>query len=348
MTYRIRDSRQRAPSEDGAPVRKETMKVKSLICLCISLLLSTLGSNASSGAPGTDARDVYAGLPIEVQLLIADIKLDGLIRNAGAGGEAAQAQKFREAKALLKEALRKYEHYRTGDPKVLSEQWGFNWAPPRPGFPSVMNSPLSVLEHLWIGYDMAAQLNANIMIAPVQYSPEQSALNRSLSESLKFMEKAIRAAEGGGIWAVHWLSGTRLMISAPPEFKPVSPLKDELVRLLKSKPDGSPQGVVFISRAMLSREETALTPERFRESRVEKTRQRFPDMADLEFGESAAGEGFFMTSFAYRYTWEGASIKALVQIRRVGDVVYETKYVAPVESFDRAEADRIIGSLLFR
>jgi hypothetical protein len=348
MRDRTHDPRQHPSAEDGAQVREGTVKAKTLICLCVWLFLSALGSNAFSGARGTDARDEYAGLPIEVQLLIADIKLDGLIQNAGAGGEAAKAQKFQEAKAFLKEALRKYEHYRTGDPKVLSEQWAFNWSPPRPGFPSVTNSPLSVLEHLWIGYDMAAQLHTNIMIAAVQYSAAQSALNQSLSESLQLMEKAIKAAEGDGIWIAHWMSGARLMISAPPEFKPVSPLKDEVIRLLKSKEDGSPQALVFVTRALLPGEEMAMTPERFRETRVEKARQRFPDMAGVELGESAAGEGSFLTSFSYRYTWKGASIKAFVQIRRIGDVVYEANVLAPVESFDRQEADRIIESMLFR
>jgi len=136
------------------------------------------------------------------------------------------------------------------------------------------------------------------------------------------------------------------MISAPPEYKPISPLKSDLVRLLKAKPDGSPLGVVFVSRASLGREEMDMTPEQYREKTIDKTRQRFPDLSGVELNESASGSGSFTTSFTYQYTWEGVLIRPLVHIRRIGDVVYETNYVSPVESFAHDEADRIIRPFL--
>ncbi|MCJ7586830.1 MAG: hypothetical protein MUQ00_02875 [Candidatus Aminicenantes bacterium] len=324
------------------------MTMKPLVGLGVSLLLSVLCPALASNPQESDAKEVYAGLPVEVHLLIADLKLDELVQGADSGREAAKARTLRESKALLKEALRKYEYFRTGDKKILSEGWGFSWAPPRPDFPSVGKSPLSLLEHLWIGYDMAAQLRSSIMIAPVQYSPDQAELHKSLDDSVGLMEKTIQAVESTGVWIVHWLSGARLMISAPPEFKPTTLMKSDLVRLLKPKPDGSAQGVVFVSQAYLDREEMDGTPEQYREKIIEKLRQRFPDMSGVELGESRAATGSFTTSFSYQYTWEGDVVKALVHIRRIGNTAYEVNYVSVAESFDRKEADRIIQSFLKR
>ena len=328
------------------------MRTKPQIHLCVSLAVLLLApppaSSASSRQP--DARDVYAGLPVEVQLLIADIKLDELIRGAdSAGGTAVNAQALREAKALIKEALRKHEYFRTGDRSVLSEGWGFNWAPPRPDFPSVTKSPLSALEHLWIGYDGAVQTRAGIMVAPVRYSAAEAERHASLDDAVGLMDKAIRAVESSGVWIAHWLSDARVMISAPPEFKPASLMKSDLVRLAKSKPDGSVQALAFVSRAFLDRDETEMGAEQYREKRIAKLRERFPDMSGVERGEIAAGEaGDFSASFSYQYAWEGAPIKALVRIRRDGSSAHEINYVSVASSFDRAEADRIIGSFLKR
>jgi len=324
------------------------MGLKKTYCLRVSLLLLIFGPAFSSNIQEQDTIRVYAGMPIEVHLLIADIKLDELMRTAESAGETAKAQKLREATALLKEATRKYEYFRTGDKNILSEGWGFSWAPPRPGFPSVMKSPLSLLEHLWIGYDMAAQSRASIMVASVQYSPAEAELHKSLDDSVALMEKTIQAVESTGVWIVHWLSGARIMISAPPEFKPTTLMKSELIRLQKSKPDGSAQGLVFVSQVYLDREEMDGTPEQYREKRIEKMRQRFPDMSDVELGESRTESGDFTTSFFYQYTWEGELIKAIVHIRRIWNSAYETNYVSVAGSFDRAEADRIIRSFLRR
>jgi hypothetical protein len=324
------------------------MGLKKTYCLRVSLLLLIFGPAFSSNIQEQDTIRLYADMPIEVHLLIADIKLDELMRTAESAGETAKAQKLREATALLKEATRKYEYFRTGDKKILSEQWGFNWAPPRPGFPSVMKSPLSLLEHLWIGYDMAAQSRASIMVASVQYSPAQAELHKSLDDSVGLMEKTVKAVESTGVWIVHWLSGARFMISAPPEFQTARLLKDDVVRLIKSKPDGSPQAVVFVSQSYPDREEMELGAEQYREKRIDALRGRFPDMAVVERGEIRAGAESFTTSFAYQYTWEGELIKALVHIRRTGSGAYEVNYVSVAGSFDRAEADRIIRSFLRR
>ena len=320
------------------------MGVKISCCLCVSLLLLILCPNLSLSIQDPESIRAYAEMPIEVHLLIADIKLDELMRTAESAGETAKAQKLQEAKAFLKEATRKYEYFRTGDKKILSEQWGFNWAPPRPGFPSVMKSPLSLLEHLWIGYDMAAQFRASIMVADVQYSPAQAELHKSLDDSVGLMGKTVKAVESTGVWIVHWLSGARFMISAPPEFQTARLLKDDVVRLIKSKPDGSPQAVVFVSQSYPDREEMELGAEQYREKRIDALRGRFPDMAVVERGEIRAGAGSFTTSFAYQYTWEGELIKALVQIHRTGSSAYEINYVSVAAGFDRAEADRIIRS----
>jgi len=324
------------------------MNLKPLVGLSLALLLSVPCPALASSLQEPDAKEVYVALPLEVHLLIADIKLDEFVQGAQSGGETAKARTLREANAFLKEALRKYEYYKTGDKAVLSESWGFNWAPPRPDFPSVTKSPLSLLEHLWIGYDMAAQLRSGIMTAPVQYSQAQAELHKSLDDSVGLMEKTVKAVESTGVWIVHWLSGARLMISAPPEYKPISPLKSELIRLQKSKPDGSAQGLVFVSQAYLDREETDGTPEQYRNKKIEKLRQKFPGMSDVELGETRAASGSFTASFSYQYTWEGALIKALVHIRRIGDTAYETNYVSLVEGFDRKEADRIIQSFFKR
>ncbi|MBN2206533.1 MAG: hypothetical protein JW742_03935, partial [Candidatus Aminicenantes bacterium] len=315
------------------------------------LLVWALGpAQASSSSPRPpDARGVYAGLPVEVQLLVADIKLDGLIKEADAAGEAAKARTLGEAKAVLKEALRKYEFYRTGDKAVLAAEWGFSWIPPRPDFPSVTKSPLSLLEHLWIGYDMAVQMRAGIMVAPVQYSAAEAERNESLDGGVALMNKVIKAVESSGAWTVYWLSDARLMISLPADFKRATPMKTDLVRFIKSKPDGSVQALAFVTRAFLERDETEMSAEQYREQRIAKLRDRFPDMSGIERGEIAAGEaGDFAASFSYQYAWEGAPIKALVRIRRAGSVAHETNYVAPAASFDRDEADRILASLLFR
>ena len=325
------------------------MRMKGRVGLCISVFAWTLCPAPAPGAPQPDSREVYAGLPVEVQLLIADIKLDALIKEAGAAGAGGKARTLGDAKTSLKEALRKYELFRTGDNAVLAADWGFSWAPPRPDFPSVTKSPLSLLEHLWIGYDMAVQTRAGIMVAPVPYSAAESERHASLDGAVGFIDKAIKAAESSGVWIVHWLSDARLMISAPAEFKPAALMKSDLVRLVKSKPDGSIQALAFVSRAFLDRGETEVSADEYREKRIAKLRDRFPDMSGIERGEIAAGEaGDFTASFSYRYAWEGAPIKALVRIRRAGSVAHETNYVAPAASFDREEADRIIGSLLFR
>ena len=324
------------------------MGLKKTYCLRVSLLLLIFGPAFSSSIQDPESIRAYAEMPIEVHLLIADIKLDELMRSAQSGQETAKAQKLQEAKAFLKEATRKYEYFRTGDKNILSEGWGFSWAPPRPGFPSVMKSPLSLLEHLWIGYDMAAQSRASIMVASVQYSPAQAELHKSLNDSVGLMEKTVKAVESTGVWIVHWLSGARFMISAPPEFQTARLLKDDVVRLIKSKPDGSPQAVVFVSQSYPDREEMELGAEQYREKRIDALRGRFPDMAVVERGEIRAGAESFTTSFAYQYTWEGELIKALVHIRRTGSGAYEVNYVSVAGSFDRAEADRIIRAFLRR
>jgi hypothetical protein len=324
------------------------MTAKPFLGFCVSLLLLIPCPELAANAQEADAKEVYAGMPIEVQLLIADLKLDELVQGAQSGGETAKAQKLQEAKAFLKEALRKYEYYRTGDGKILSENWGFNWAPPRPGFPSLTKSPLSLLEHMWIGYDMAVQLRSGIMVAPVQYSAAQAELHESLDDSVELMRKCIQAVESTGGWVVHWSSDARLMISAPPEFQRTSPLENDLVRLLKSKSDGSPLAVVFVGRSYLDAGEMDMTPARYREKKIEKIRQRFPDMSVIEVGESEAAAGSWTASFSYQYTWKGDPVKALVHLRRIGDSVYDVNYASIGGSFDRREADRIAQSFLRR
>jgi hypothetical protein len=327
------------------------MRKKSLICLCALLVVAMLGPAlaARSSSQQPDAKEIYAGLPVEVHLLIADIKLDGLAKEADAAGEAAKARTLGEAKAALKEAIRKHEFYRTGDKAVLAPDWGFSWMPPRPDYPSVSKSPLSLLEHLWIGYDMAVQLRAGIMISPVQYTPEQAERNRRLDKAVEMMEKAIQAAEAACAWTVYWLSDARLMISLPADFRRTTPMKSDLVRFISSKPDGSVRALAFVTRAFLDRDETDMSAEPYRESRIAKLRERFPDMSGIERSEIAAGEaGDFTASFLYQYTWEGAPIKALIRIRRAGSVAHEANYVAPAASFDRDEADRTLASILFR
>lgn len=328
------------------------MRMKPQIRLCVSLAVLFLAPAPAASAPQSDARDVYAGLPVEVHLLIADIKLDEIIVSADAGGDAAKVRSLQGARASLKEALRKYEFFRTGDRSVLSEGWGFSWAPPRPDFPSVMKSPLSLLEHLWIGYDMAAQTRAGIMVAPVRYSAAESERHGALNGALDLINKTAEAVEATGVWIAHWLSDARVMISAPPEFKRASLMKGDLVRLVKSKPDGSPLAVVSVTRTYLDRDEMEMRPEQYREKIIEKTRARFPDMSVAELGEIRAGAGAtvgdFVMSFAYQYTWEGAPIKALVHIRRDGSSAHEINNVSVASSFDRAEADSISGSFLKR
>ncbi len=322
------------------------MRFKAVIPLIVSLLVSIPSAGAAAAPLDPGAREVYARLPVEVQLLIADLKLDALIKEASEAGTAAKARPLGEAKASLKEALRRYEFFRTGDQAVLSADWGFSWAPPRPDYPSVTKSPLSLLEHLWIGYDTTVQMRAGIMVAAVPYSAAEAERHTSLDGSVEMMRKAAAAVESCGVWIVHWLSDARVMISAPPEFKRASPMKDDLVRLVKSAPDGSALGIVFVTRAYLERDEMEMRPEPFREKRVEQARRRFPDMSVVELGESSAGAGDFTTSFTYQYAWEGAPIKALVHIRRDGSSVYEINCVSIASGFDRAEADRIIGSFL--
>jgi hypothetical protein len=322
--------------------------MKGFVGFCFAVFVGTLCPAPAPSAAQPDARAVYAGLPVEVQLLIADIKLDALIKEAGEAGGGAKARTLGEAKASLKEAIRKYEFFRTGDKAVLAPDWGFSWAPPRPDYPSVTKSPLSVLEHLWIGYDMAVQTRAGIMVAPVRYSAAEAERHASLDGAVEMMRKAVEAVEASGVWIVHWLSDARVMISAPPEFKPASLMKDDVVRLVKPKPDGSDRALAFVSRTLPARDETEIGPERYRERRIEKLRGRFPDLSVVEMGESRRGDGEFTTSFSYRYTWEGAPIMALVRIRLAMGSVYEVSCVAAEGDFDRAEADRIVGSFLLR
>jgi hypothetical protein len=323
---------------------RKTPSIRIFIPLLVLILCPGLAANAQE----TNAKGIYAEMPIEVHLVIADIKLDELIRSAEAAQDTAKAQKLQEASSFLKEAERKYDYFRRGDINAPYENWVYVWGVPRPDFPSVGKSPLSLLEHLWIGWDMAAQLRASIMIASVQYSTAEAAMHKYLDDSLELMEKAVHAVESTGVWVVHWLSEARLMISAPPEFKPATLMKSDQVRLLRPKPDGSPQSVVFVAHAYLDRGETDMTPEQYREKRIEKARRQFPDMSQVELGETGAEPGAFTTSFSYQYTWEGELIKALVHTYVIGSNAYETNYVSVTESFDRAEADRIIRSFLRR
>jgi len=125
-------------------------------------------------------------------------------------------------------------------------------------------------------------------------------------------------------------------------------MENDLVRLLKSKPDGSPLAVVFVGRSSLDAGEMDMTPERYRDQKIEKLRQRFPDMSVLELGESGAAAGSWTASFSYQYTWKGDPVKALVHLHRVGNDAYDVNYVSTAASFDRGEADRIVQSFLRR
>jgi hypothetical protein len=183
------------------------------------------------------------------------------------------------------------------------------------------------------------------MVASVRYSEAQAKLHQSLYDSIGLMEKTIQAVEATRVWIVHWISGAGMMFSAPPEYERVPLLESDLIRLVKSKPDGIPQAAVFVRRVHLGREEEDLGPEQYRKNRIEEIRRKSQDVSDVELGESRTISGNFTTSFSYRYTWEGDPIKALVHLRRTGYVVFEVNCISLAESFNHKEADQIIKSI---
>jgi hypothetical protein len=195
---------------------------------------------------------------------------------------------------------------------------------------------------------MAVQRRFGIMVASVQYSAAQAELHESLDDSGGLMRKCIEAVESSGGWVVHWNSDARLMISAPPEYQRTYPLENDLVRLLKSKPDGSLLALVFVGRSGLDAGERDMTPERYRDKKIEKLRQRFPDMSAVETGETGPASESWTASFSYQYTWKGDLIKALVHLHAIGDGVYDINVVSIAGSLDRGEADRIARSFLKR
>ena len=171
--------------------RKEMRK---RFCSCFSLLVLISWQGLPARARETDSFRLYAGLPVEAHLFIAGGKLGELARDSEAGGETAKAQKCMEAKDLVREALRKYDRYRLGDANILAER---ETPPPdsAPAFPPGGESPLSLLEHLWIAADTVSQTRSAIMVTSAPRSAAQATSNQALDEAIIMIEKAIKAAE---------------------------------------------------------------------------------------------------------------------------------------------------------
>lgn len=317
--------------------------MRKRFCSCFSLLVLISWQGLPAKARETDSFHLYAGLPVEAHLLIAGDKLDELVRDPEAGGETAKARKCMEAKDLVREALRKYNRFRLGSANILA---GRETPPPdqAPAFPPGGESPLSLLEHLWIAADALAQTRSGIMVTSAPRSAAQAALNQVLDEAIIMIEKAIKTAESTGVWIVHWFYDQRMMISVPPEYKWSAPLKSDLLRLIKYKQDGTPMGLVYVTQMFPTAGESLATPAEFREKRIAEIRQQFPDMSVVELGENQSDRDQFTTSFVYHYAWEGDLVKSLVFIRLIGNFIFTINCVAPAASFNREEADQIIAS----
>ena len=309
----------------------------------ISLLLLVARQDIRAEVQESQSFRLYAGLPVEAHLLIADGKLDELARDSEAGGETARARKCMEAKDLVLEALRKYNRYRLGDANILAAR---ETPPPgpAPAFPPGAESPLSLLEHLWIGADALVQTRSGIMVTSAPRSAAQAALNRVLDEAVIMIEKAIKTVESTGVRIVHWFYGLRIMLSVPPEYKWSAPLKSDLLRLIKYKQDGKPMGLVYVTQMFPAAGEPRATAAEYREKRIAEIGRQFSDMNVVEFGENQSDRDHFTTSFVYLYTWEGDLVKSLVFIRSLGDSIIAINCVAPAASFNREEADQIIAS----
>ena len=309
----------------------------------ILLLLLIPRQDLSAKVQESRSFRLYAGLPVEAHLLIAEGKLDELAQASKTGGETAKAWKCMEAKDLVREALKKYNRYRLGEANILAER-ETPLPDQAPAFPPGAESPLLLLEHLWIAADALAQTRSGIMVTSAPRSAAQTALNQVLDEAVITIEKAIKTVESTGVWIVHWFYGLRIMISVPPEYKWSAPLKSDLLRLIKYKQDGTPMGLVYVTQMFPSAGEPRATPVEYREKRIAEIRRQFPDMNVVEFGEIQSDQDHFTTSFVYHYTWEGDQVKSLVFIRSLGDFIITVNCVAPAASFSREEADQIIGS----
>ena len=317
--------------------------MKKRLVFIFSLLLLVPRQDLPSQVQESRSFLHYAGLPAEAHLLIASDKLAELAHDLEAGRETARAGKCIEAKNLVMAALKKYDRYRLGGANILAGNETTS-PDPNPAFPPGAESPLSLLEHLWIATDALAQTRSSIMVTSAPRSATQAALNQVLDEAIIMMEKAIKAAEANGVWIVHWLYELRTMISAPPEFKRSAPLEHDLLRLVKYNQDGTPRGLVYVTRMFPTAGEALSTPAEWREKRIAEIRRQFPDMNVVEFGENQSTGDRFMTSFVYHYSWKGDLVRSLVIIRSFGDVIFAINCVAPAARFDREEADRIIAS----
>jgi len=289
-----------------------------------------------TGRLEADDMRAFAEMPIEAHLLIADGMLARQITEAELQDDTVKASRLREARALLTDARRRYDSSRadgTGDDS--------------PGIVlPALESPLSLLQHLWLGADAVAQLRSRILFGDQPFAGSRSEMDTLLDKVIMQLEKAIKEVEAESQWIVHWLYEQRMMVSLPAEYTWSQPLESDLLRLMRKDSQGETTGLFFLSRVTPADEGVDIDAASYRNERIATLRARFPDLQIVELGEIDAEADAFTTSFSYRYTWEGETIHAMVHLHAVSDAVYELNCVSPAALFDQQEADRIIASLL--
>ncbi|MFC2156883.1 hypothetical protein ACFLT9_03525 [Acidobacteriota bacterium] len=325
--------------------------MKNRLKFSLTLLLLFIISPSPSIFPEVQRADseliaTYRELSIDTHLNYALFKLEDLLLEVEKAGDTEKLEKLRGASVLLWKSLQQYEYYRTGDPKFLAEDWlqHYNWMPgTAPDFPSVSNSPLSLLEHLRSAHYHAQQSSGQIMVASRQYTEAEQKLIDALDEAVDLIDETIRAIEQSRGWLIHLNPNFGINISAPPGYKKNEREKPYPLDLVKYKPDGAPEKAVYVS---FQKAEGYPTPDKYVEGRLAELRKRFPDLSDFQQEETTGSSGYFSTSFTYSYTWEGDLIKALISVKASGERATEIGCLSIAEYFDREEFDEIIKSYL--
>lgn len=301
--------------------------MKKIFCVITGIFLFSLFIYARDSSPDS------IRLSAQEHLVLARKKLQGLdnLEDLPASDRAC---------GMIDEALLKYRQYEYGFEQTENEED----QKPYQEAGQLEENPLSPAEHLYIAGDAMVQIRAGIMVSSTSLTQEQSHGLQALTESVRLVDDALKQLEATDLPRVHWMPEARMIISVPPDFAWRSPLDSELLRLVRSGADEEPTALFYIRR--IPEEDRFIAGEEgYIESRIEKARERFPDMKVVERGTFMRGEEASTDSFTYEYTWEGELIRSFVLVNADGGLAIEFNFAAPSDIFDKKEAMAIIDSL---
>jgi len=275
-----------------------------------------------------------AALPIEIQLQLAEQKMDEQISAIESKQSLDTVKTWMEARKCLGLTRLKYFDYLTNgkDEDIIQ--------PPT----ADACASLTVLEHLWIAADAVNLIRTNLMISSQPVSAAQAERNQRLEEVITDIEQIIKQVESVEQWIVHWHYDLRIMISLPREYHRIRPLEKDLLRLTRNNAEGQVTGLFFIKEAVYPALDEPNALDRYRVKRIGEIKKQFPDMTLLQEEKTTLDRHFSFTSFAYLYSWESKPIRARVHLYSDGMAVYELTCVAPDGLFDNQNWGRTIDS----